>query len=194
MSPAKLTIGAFAAAAVLTALVAGAQELPLRDSAADSIDFSEKPLEESKLRLPAAPKPADLIRFDIGPLHRGFEHFVDGTTLSLGEDGVIRFTLVVKSDMGASNVSFEGMRCVTRERKVYAYGRRDGSWSEAREPEWKKIGAPSLAGPIYVLYNDFFCPGRHGVSSAGEAIAALKSGRHPRASDDTPSRLIPLGR
>jgi hypothetical protein len=192
VSTSRHTVGALLAALALAAVDTAAQELPMRDPAADTIDFSEKPFEESKIKLPSAPKPADLIRFDVGPARQTFEHFVDGAALSLGDDGVIRFTLVVKSDMGASNVIYQGFRCKTRERKVYAYGRRDGSWSEARDPEWKKIGAPNLEGPIYILYNDFFCPGRSAVRSTSEAIAALKIGRHPRASEDTPLRHIPL--
>jgi hypothetical protein len=178
---------------VLAAAEAIAQELPLRDSAADTMDFSEKPLQESKIRLPAPPRSEDLIRFDMGPTRRGFEHFVDSASLSIGEDGVIRYTLVVKSDMGATNVTYEAIRCVTRERKAYAYGRTDGSWAEARDPEWHKIGAPSVEGPVYVLYNEFFCPGRSSVTSAGEAVAALKRGEHPRATGDVSSGFTPLG-
>lgn len=190
MNLAKHTIGALLAAAVSVS----AQELPLRDPAADTIDFSEKPAKENAIRLPPAPKGEDLIRFDMGPARRGFEHFVDSASLAVGEDGVVRYVLVVKSDMGAENVSYEGIRCVTRERKVYAHGRRDGSWRELREPEWEKIGQAQLEGPIFVLYEDFFCPGRSAVKSAGEAIAALKKGFHPRSSDDASMRDTPLGR
>ncbi|MGB8435702.1 MAG: CNP1-like family protein [Burkholderiales bacterium] len=189
----KVLVGALLASGVLATADAVAQELPLRDSAADTIDFSEKPLEENKAKLPAAPRPEDLIRFDMGPTHRGFEYFVDGATLSVGEDGIIRYTLVVKSDMGASNVTFQGIRCATRERKDFAYGRRDGSWVQARNPEWRKIGTPGVEGPVYVLYNEFFCPARNGVSSAGEAVAALKRGEHPRATGDVSSGFTPLG-
>lgn len=189
----NVLVGAFLVCAVLATAKAVAQELPLRDPAADVIDFSEKPLEESKLKLPAAPRPENLIRFDMGPTRRAFEHFVDGATLTLGDDGVIRYTLVVRSDMGATTVNYEGIRCVTREQKTYAYGRRDGTWSEARNPEWHSI-ATSDQSPEYVLYSTFFCPGRSSVSSAGEAVAALKNGHHPRSLDETGNRLTPLGR
>lgn len=191
MNSKKHTVGVLLAAA---ALGVAAQDLPLRDSAADSMTFSDKQSEEGKLQLPAAPKPEDLIRFDAGPARRGFEHFVDSAALSLGPDGIVRYTLVVKSDMGVSNVTFEGMRCVTRERKIYAHGRSDGSWRESGNAEWKTIGQAHVAGPVFVLYSDFFCPGRHAVASASEAIAALKVGHHPRSLDESSSRLTPLGR
>jgi CNP1-like family len=189
-----VTLFVLAGVGALASLEAAAQELPIRDEAADTIDFGQAPFKEKKVRLPAPPKAENLVRFDAGPSRPGFENFVDSATLTLDEDGVIRYTLVVKSDMGASNVTYEGIRCATRERRVYAYGRRDGTWAEPRDSEWKKIGAPSLEGPVYVLYNDFFCPGRQAVRSAGEAIAALKAGGHPRASDETGDRMIPLAR
>ena len=191
MSRARYLAGALLAAA---AAGAAAQSLPLRDSAADSIDFTPKPFDESKIKLPPPPKVEDLIRFDAGPTHRSFEHFVDGASITLDPDGVLRYTLVVNSDMGASNVTYEGIRCLTRERKIYAYGLKDGTWRERKEPEWKKIEAPRLEGAIYVLYNDFFCPARHGVSTASEALAALKAGGHPRAHDEEAYRLTPLSK
>jgi len=183
------------AGALLAAAAAGAlaQDRP-RDSAADSIDFTPKPFEESKIKLPAPPKTENLIRFEVGPTHRGFEHFVDAASLSLDIDGVLRYTLVINSDMGASNVTYEGIRCVTRERKIYAYGLKDGAWRERKDAEWKKIENPRVEGAVFVLYNDFFCPGRAGLRTAGEALAALKAGGHPRAHDETPYRDAPLSR
>lgn len=194
MIAAKHLLPVLLAVAALAAAGALAQELPMRDPAADVIDFSERPFQEEKVKLPPAPKAEDLIRFDAGPTRRGFEHFVDGKTLSLGEDGVIRYTLVITSDAGARNVTYEGMRCNTAERKVYAFGRRDGAWSAARNAEWRPIPQSTGEGPIYMLYDDFFCPGKSAVASASEAVAALKAGAHPRSSDETGDRLIPLGR
>jgi CNP1-like family len=187
------TLLALAGLSPLAAFEAGAQELPIRDEAADTINFSGEPFKEKKVQLPAPPKTENLIRFDTGSARRGFESFVDRTSLTIDEDEVIRYTLVVKSDMGASNVTYEGIRCVTSERRVYAYGRRDGTWAKPRDSEWQKVGGRP-DDPGYVLYSDFFCPGRQSVRSAGEAIAALKAGAHPRASDETAERLIPLGR
>ena len=191
MSRARIAVGALLAAA---AFGVAAQDQPLDDSAARSIEFKEGPGEEIKLKLPAPPKQSDLILFDAGPARRNFQHFIDAASVGVGADGIIRYTLVIRSDMGAENVAYEGIRCVTRERKVYAYGRRDGSWRELRDPEWKKIGQAHLEGPIFVLYEDFFCPGRGLVRSASEAIAALKHGIHPTASDETTDRSLPLGR
>ncbi|MCC6611185.1 MAG: CNP1-like family protein [Burkholderiales bacterium] len=180
------------AAAALSAPVHAQDRL--RDSAADSIDFSEAPFREDRTVLPPPPKEENLIRFAAGPMRGSFKYFVDGASLTVGGDGVVRYTLVVRSDAGATNVTYEGIRCTTRERRIYAYGRADGAWTEPRGVEWKSIGGPANDEYIFVLYDDFFCPGRTGIRDAAEGLAALKRGGHPRASGDTSFRSTPLGR
>lgn len=189
MSPSTNAVGALLAVA---ALGVAAQQLPLRDPAADTINFQDKLPQENKIRLPPAPKSDGLIRFDAGPARRGFEHFIDGASIDVGSDGIIRYTLVIKSDLGAENVAYEGIRCVTREHKTYAHGRRDGSWRELPDRDWRKIGQAYLEGPTFVLYEDFFCPGRAAVRTASEAVAGLKNGIHPEAVIDSAERTAPL--
>lgn len=45
-------------------------------------------------------------------------YFIDGSTISVGADQVIRYTLVIVSSSGAQNISYEGMRCLTAEKRV----------------------------------------------------------------------------
>lgn len=176
-----------AAAAIVLAGVAGAAfaQAPgerLRDPAADAIDFSDKDeLAELPLQLPAAPNVKNLISFDPGrPTTMKF--LVDPASLSVGTDGIVRYTLVARGDGAAMNVSFEGIRCKTREHKVFAYGRADGSWYQPRDPQWARI-SQNAAGPTFALYQDFFCPARQIVASATEAVEGLRAGQHPRAAD-----------
>lgn len=179
--PAFRIVGALAAALICGAPLAQ----QVRDSAADVIDFGDRQdPQELKLELPPAPKNADLARFDPGKPST-LEFFIDTASLRVGDDQVVRYTMVAKSNDGASNVSYEGMRCRTRERKVYAYGRADGSWSEIRDPQWVKIGGLPAEPYRFALYEDYFCPARLSIRSAGEGVDALKRGRHPRASDFT---------
>jgi hypothetical protein len=173
-----------AAVAAVIAGVAFAQDSGqrIRDAAADSIDFSEKPLDELPVQLPAVPKLGDLIEFDPGrPATLRF--FVDPASLSVGTDGIVRFTVVVRGDGATSNVSYEAIRCKTRERKVFAYGRADGTWYAARDPRWTKIGGLTSDGHRFVLYEDYFCPSRQIIATAREGVEALRRGGHPRAAD-----------
>lgn len=56
-----------------------------------------------------------------------FRFFVDAATLSVSDDGIVRYVLVARSPGGVDNVSLEGMRCATSEVRIYALGR-DGAW------------------------------------------------------------------
>lgn len=38
----------------------------------------------------------------------------------MGSDGIVRYVLVARSSAGTESVSFEGMRCATREVRIYA--------------------------------------------------------------------------
>jgi len=181
MRASRAILGAITVAIAATAFAQAPGER-LRDSAADSIDFTEKPLDELPLQLPAPPKAGDLIEFDPGrPATLRF--YVDPASLSVGTDQIVRFTIVVKGDGGASNVSYESIRCKTRERKVYAYGRADGTWSQARAPQWTAIYGLSTDGYRFVLFENYFCPSRQSIASAREGVEALRRGGHPRASD-----------
>ena len=181
MSAARALLGAFAIVIGASAFAQAPGER-LRDSAADSIDFTEKPLDELPVQLPAPPKAADLLEFDPGrPATLRF--YVDPASLSVGTDGIVRFTVVVRGEGTASNVSYEAIRCKTRERKVYAYGRADGTWSAVRAPRWTTIAGLTTDGYRFVLYENYFCPSRQIIGSAREGVEAFRRGSHPRATD-----------
>jgi hypothetical protein len=185
----RAVLGAFAVAIGLSAFAQAPGER-LRDSAADSIDFTEKPLDELPLQLPAPPKPGDLIEFDPGR-PATLRYYIDPASLSVGTDAIVRFTVVVRGDSTASNVSYEAIRCKTRERKIYAYGRADGTWSSVRAPQWTKIAGLTTDGHRFVLYENYFCPSRQIIASAREGVEGLRRGGHPRASDLLTTTPIP---
>ncbi|HTE13838.1 MAG TPA: CNP1-like family protein, partial [Burkholderiales bacterium] len=72
------------------------------------LDQEKKPWEELQAKLPSYPKPENLLKFDIGS-NTANSYFVDAASVSVGEDGVVRYTLVIKTGGGATNVSFEGI-------------------------------------------------------------------------------------
>jgi hypothetical protein len=48
------------------------------------------------------------------------------------------------------------MRCKTSEYKVYAFGIRNGEWTNSHDPQWRAI--PKLSGDFrFALYKDYFC-------------------------------------
>ncbi len=174
------------------ATAATAQQPPVKDTGAAAATFDTAPWKEQEVvKLPAYPTPERLIRFDAGPASR-FDYFVDPDSLAVGPDGVVRFTVVAKSE-GATTISYEGIRCAYRERKAYAFGQPDGTWHQPRDPQWVRIGPAVSDLHRFVLWNFYFCPERQTIRSANEGRDALKLGGHPRAADST-LREFPLAR
>jgi hypothetical protein len=136
-------------------------------------DADKKPWKEIEARIPSYPGAGDLVPFEVGVAspHR---FYVDARSLSIGEDGVVRYTLVVKAAGGAANVSFEGIRCELRQQKFYAVGRPDGSWVRARNPQWRRIEGPDLNPHHYMLYAEFLCSGKQPYKSVKEVLQLLR--------------------
>ena len=162
------------AVVVAVALMPGAA---LSQWAGWDYDFDEakKSWKEIEAKIPSYPDPKNLLHFEAGA--GGHQVYVDASSVSLGEDGVLRYTTVVKTSGGATNVTFEGMRCETREHKTYALGRRDGSWARARDPKWKRIELREIMPYHYVLYREYFCPSKSRPASVQQALQALKYSR-----------------
>ncbi|MDR2614114.1 MAG: CNP1-like family protein, partial [Candidatus Accumulibacter sp.] len=91
-------------------------------------EFDTKPWQEIEVALPAFPELENLIPFEVGAV-RHMRFSIDEKSISVDSDEVIRYSLVAISASGARNISFEGMRCATGERRIYAFGRSDGTWS-----------------------------------------------------------------
>lgn len=141
-------------------------------------DYESKQWQEIEVQLPAAPRKETLLPFYVSAATEN-RFFVDGATLSVGNDGVVRYVLVVLTPQGARNVTYEGMRCETRERRIYASGRQDGTWSKARKNEWVRIQEVYANRQHAALFLEYFCPIGNIVQDAAEARNALIKGVHP---------------
>ncbi|PTR17560.1 MULTISPECIES: CNP1-like family protein [unclassified Nitrosospira] len=161
-------------------------------------DFDgDKPWAELQVQLPAYPKAENLLPFDAGPASNNL-YYIDAPSLVVGEEGIVRYTLVIKSPEGAMNVSYEGMRCATdgvreqarlkililkfqvTEKRLYAIGRDDRTWVRARVSKWEELEDISQHYAQRALSRYFFCPANVIVRNKEEAIQALKRGSHPR--------------
>lgn len=126
-------------------------------------DADYKPWQEVESRLPAPPGPESLHEFDVGG-GRGHRFFLDTKSISAGADGVVRYTVVIRTAGGAENVSFEGMRCETGERKIYAFGHAGGEWSRNKRARWDNIDARNPFSYHKQLFFHYLCT----VDGAGE--------------------------
>jgi hypothetical protein len=105
-----------------------------------------------------------------------FRYYVDWSSVSAGDDRIVRYVLVARSAAGVENVTFEGLRC-QGEYRVYAVGRPGGGWG-GQPSEWRDIPRnPNVAQPL--LARQYFCPGRAVVRTSAEARQAIRAGGHP---------------
>ena len=144
--------------------------------------YKEEPENQSEIELqpalPTYPIASNLKRIDLGP-DEPFEYSVDTGSVSLAAGPVLLYTLVVRSPAGAMNVSYEGMRCRSLERRIYASGRPDGTWAISRSATWLPITRQQKG--YFALADSYFCPARRPVLTAAEAVSALRAGGHPDA-------------
>lgn len=119
-------------------------------------DDRDKPWQEVAVQLPQAPEAENLLPFYVSATAtQAFA--VDAESLSVGTDGVVRYTLVATSNAGARNVSYEGIRCSSYEKKSYAFGRPDGSWSRSRRDSWQPIEGNAANRQHAALASGYFC-------------------------------------
>ncbi len=141
------------------------------------LDQEKKPWEELQAQLPPYPKTGNLIQFDTGA-HSSNRYFVDAASLSVGEDKVVRYTLVVTTSGGATNVSFEGIRCDKGQLRVYAFGRPDSVWSRARDSNWRPIVYREVNGHHNILQKSYMCTASRNSEpeSVKQILTTLKTG------------------
>ncbi len=146
------------------------------------VDEDEKPWQEMEVEPAAFPRQENLVEFYVSAVATN-SYFVDASTLAVGTDDVVRYVLVVKTSGGATNVSFEGMRCKDFTWKHYATGSKDGIWTKSRATRnaWRPIEKKTANGYHAALSRYFFCPTGNAIGSADEGRNALRLGKHPNA-------------
>lgn len=116
--------------------------------------------------LPPLPAEANLIPFDVSG-NTPLTFALDSKSLTVGDDGVIRYTVVVKSPSGAYNVNYEGIRCDTYEWRQYAGLNADhDGWDNAVATPFARIEDGSLNAYQASLYQDYFCTSKTPTGSA----------------------------
>lgn len=117
--------------------------------------------ENEFVNLPATSTPAEWMKFKV-QRYSEHEYALDPTSITVGGDGISRYSLLIRSAKGVDNVSHEGIRCVTGEWKMYATGRPDGGWARVPAPVWRTIGQTGINAARYTLFQEYVCD-RDGV-------------------------------
>lgn len=102
--------------------------------------FDDAPWQEQDYNLPAFPQQPNWQEFFLSV--RGANRlFIETGSLSMGEDGVVRYVLKVQSPSGVQNLSVEGIRCHGgRLVRSYAFGDAiNKRWIESQKSVWRQI-------------------------------------------------------
>lgn len=151
-------------------VVEACHDTPNRESNCTQYHSNWEPeWKEDKSALPALPREEDLVPIDAPNGAPGYSYAVDRATLEEGDDGVMRYTVMVKSGSGAVNVFREGIRCLTGEVRTYAYA---GGGNDAFRPlggDWGPLSARGTRGYQDYLYEAIMCD-RHGYAWSKERV------------------------
>jgi len=142
----------------------------------EEFDDPNKPWQEITVQLPMAPLDENLLPFDVSAT-ASQSFAIDTKSLTAGADGVVRYTMVAKSPLGAKTVSYEGIRCASFEKKLYAFGHPDGDWSRSRRDRWEPIVRNAGNRQHAVLALDYFCENRAVAGNAEKMVERLRGQR-----------------
>jgi len=132
---------------------------------------------ELEVTLPAYPQKDVLLSVDLGRADYPFTVFVDPDSLSVGDDQVMRYTVVLQSRSGAENVSYEGIMCNRRKVKRYAYGS-NNQFQRTPGSDWAFIRRNRQDLYRMVLADHYFCP-----LPPGDTIGVIRSRLEARGHD-----------
>ena len=144
----------------------------------EDFDNATKSWQEIAVQLPVLPAPdkRTLLPFEVSAT--ATQSFaIMPETLSLGADGVIRYVLVARSESGAENISYEGLRCASLEKKSYAFGHKDGTWSRSRHDGWEVVNGNGANRQHAALAESYFCDGKIVAGNAATIVQRLKNNK-----------------
>lgn len=117
--------------------------------------------QEGAVVIPDYPDEDKLLKVEMERSNLPFTAYVDTTSLTVSQNDLVRYTIVIKSNSGAVNVLYEGIRCSAVEYRTYAYGSTDGKMIVARNSEWKPIVGNSSMAHRYNLFHYYVCDKEH---------------------------------
>ncbi len=131
-----------------------AQESIMNERPSDILSEEEDKWKEAKIKFPPPPQDSDLVALDSEAIGGGYEYFIDPTSLSLGSDDVLRYSVVLQSNSGVRNIFYEGIRCATMEVKTYGYATQSGQFKPVADSPWKYLYSRGpFAYRVYLAQN-----------------------------------------
>lgn len=112
---------------------------------------------EGEVRLPDYPGDTGAIEVPIDLDDFPFTLLIDPGSVSVDNRRDVRYTVILKSNTGASNVAYEAIRCDTGQYRRYAYGS-SGRFKPLGASEWRYIQPRGPEAYRQVLMRYYLCP------------------------------------
>jgi len=116
----------------------------------------DEPWRESDGELPPYPQEAGLIEFGTRDAGSAYRIMIDAPSVSVGDDQVVRYTVVIISGAGVWNVSHEGLHCGNKVYRRYAYGV-NGQWQELADSPWLPLDSRGMYAYRRAFYLEYMC-------------------------------------
>jgi hypothetical protein len=120
-------------------------------------EAAEKPWQETVVVLPPFPRAEDLLPIRAETGGTGYKYYIDVNSVTLTPNEVLRYTIVIQTPEGASNIVYEGIRCATSEIRTLAYGTRDGRFRRMEEAPWTYVHTQGPMGYRTTLVERYVC-------------------------------------
>lgn len=145
----------------------------------DYVPPQKEEVKEAALQLPSPPNRDKLIPIYVDESFN-FKFAIDPDSLTFGKDGILRYTVAMKSNQGATTILYEGIRCWGHDAKRYAEWKEipKGGWFESPNPKWQHINAKGRNNYRFALFSRYWCHPALPVYSVKDMITALKDGGH----------------
>jgi len=115
-----------------------------------------EPWQELGSGLPAYPQKENLLDTGVSTAGRPYRIYLDTPSLSVAEDQVVRYTVVIISDDGIWNVTHEGLHCGEQAYRRYAYGV-NGEWQELGDSPWLPLDDSGINAYRRKFYLNYMC-------------------------------------
>ena len=169
-----MTIERIGARALLCCLVWSSACLAQSVNGLDNPDWAE-----GQVPPPPALSTAQLMPISMPP-YITVQVDVDSASIQVGEDGVVRYVMVMRNRSGNTTAVYEGIRCASAEVKTYARLGTDGQWSMLPNAPWKNLTDKTPSPHALAFARQAACDGPV-TYSRRDILDALK----------TPRRIIP---
>jgi len=172
-------------AACLVGLIAGCSDAPSHKDDSDFVYLLDRKPNWQEIpvtTLPALPQSNNVLPFEVSTTS-ALKFGIDANSVSVGEDGIVRFTAVITSPAGARNVYYEGIRCDNYTWRLYAAANEAGTaWDRSVANDWDRIPTSDLNSYQGALYQDYMCESRLPTGNAKGIVNRIRF--HQIAKDD----------